>query len=162
MIGFIYFIRCGEFVKIGFSKKPKVRLRALAIASPFELVTLATHAGSQEDERALHKWLAPHRHRGEWFRWHADVEQIIQHGLPHFDVAMPPNKRASKPLQELNIVGIARHRIGESQTAFAARFGVNQSTLDRWETRVPAHGAARKLIERVLNEMVAPIAEAAE
>jgi DNA-binding transcriptional regulator YiaG len=28
----------------------------------------------------------------------------------------------------------ARDRLGESQAAFAKRFGVNQSTIHRWET----------------------------
>lgn len=47
-----------------------------------------------------------------------------------------------------------RERIGESQAEFAARFGVNQSTIHRWETEgVPEKGLSRTLIERVLPEI---------
>lgn len=44
--------------------------------------------------------------------------------------------------------------LGESQVAFGARFGVNQSTVDRWEANgPPSKGAAGKMIERVLIDL---------
>ncbi len=47
-----------------------------------------------------------------------------------------------------------RERRGESQAAFAAHFGVDQSTIHRWETRgVPGTGVTRIAIERVLSEL---------
>lgn len=51
----------------------------------------------------------------------------------------------------------ARERLGESQAAFADRFGVNQSTIHRWETEgPPASGTARRLIERVVSDLSGP------
>lgn len=48
----------------------------------------------------------------------------------------------------------AREGLRETQAAFAARFGVNQSTVDRWESKgPPVKGAAGKAIERVLAEV---------
>jgi DNA-binding transcriptional regulator YiaG len=48
----------------------------------------------------------------------------------------------------------ARLRLKESQTAFAARFGVDQTTVHRWETNgPPERGAAGKMLERVLGEL---------
>ena len=45
----------------------------------------------------------------------------------------------------------ARERLGESQTAFGARFGVDQSTIARWEMRgVPDRGTARVAVENLL------------
>ena len=45
----------------------------------------------------------------------------------------------------------ARNALGESQAAFAERFGVHQTTIHRWETSGPREGgAARKAIELVL------------
>ena len=45
----------------------------------------------------------------------------------------------------------ARKRLGESQEEFATRFGVNQSTVNRWENGgVPEHGPARIAVEHVL------------
>lgn len=43
----------------------------------------------------------------------------------------------------------ARERVGESQAAFGRRFGVDQSTVHRWENLgPPKSGAARKALER--------------
>jgi DNA-binding transcriptional regulator YiaG len=48
----------------------------------------------------------------------------------------------------------ARIRLKESQTAFAARFGVDQATIHRWETEgLPRRGPARKAVESVLKEL---------
>jgi DNA-binding transcriptional regulator YiaG len=45
----------------------------------------------------------------------------------------------------------ARNKVGESQDAFGRRFGVHQSTVDRWETKgPPARGPGRMAIEREL------------
>lgn len=57
----------------------------------------------------------------------------------------------------------ARQRLGESQAAFAKRFGVNQSTLQRWETGgVTESGTARIAIEYVLAELACSSSQAAE
>jgi DNA-binding transcriptional regulator YiaG len=54
------------------------------------------------------------------------------------------------------MVKSARGRLGETQAAFAERFGVNQATVHRWETNgPPERGAAGKAIERVLAEIEA-------
>jgi DNA-binding transcriptional regulator YiaG len=48
----------------------------------------------------------------------------------------------------------ARNKLGESQETFAARFGVDQSTVHRWETiGVPDRGTAAHALERVLTEI---------
>ena len=47
-----------------------------------------------------------------------------------------------------------RTMLDESQTAFAARFGVRQTTVSRWETRgVPDHGPTKMMVERLLLEV---------
>lgn len=67
MTGEIYFVHSGDSIKIGFSKTPEHRVRALATASPRPMDLLVTVAGSQKFERAIHAHLAPHRLNGEWF-----------------------------------------------------------------------------------------------
>lgn len=48
----------------------------------------------------------------------------------------------------------AREALKETQAAFAERFGVNQSTIDRWESKgPPGKGTASRAIERVLSEV---------
>lgn len=47
-----------------------------------------------------------------------------------------------------------RKKLGENQTAFAARFGVDQATLSRWETKgIPERGATRIAVEVLLEKM---------
>lgn len=50
-----------------------------------------------------------------------------------------------------------RVRFGESQSEFARRLGVDQSTLSRWETRgLPDRGFTKEAIERRLAELREP------
>jgi DNA-binding XRE family transcriptional regulator len=60
----------------------------------------------------------------------------------------------------------ARSRLGESQAAFGARFGVDQSTVHRWESEgVPERGTTKIAVEHVLSGLpaeTAPATEAAE
>lgn len=54
---------------------------------------------------------------------------------------------------DLDVKGL-RLSLGESQAEFGGRFGVDQSTIHRWETRgVPRRGAARVAIERLVGEV---------
>jgi DNA-binding transcriptional regulator YiaG len=53
-----------------------------------------------------------------------------------------------------NAIKSARERVGESQAQFGLRFGVDQSTIHRWENGgVPDRGPARMAIERVLADL---------
>lgn len=53
-----------------------------------------------------------------------------------------------------NALRLARERVRETQAVFAARFGVNQSTIHRWECEGPPEtGTARKLIEQVMSAL---------
>ena len=48
----------------------------------------------------------------------------------------------------------ARDALGENQHQFAARFGIRQSTLSRWENgRLPKQGSALVLLHRVLQDI---------
>lgn len=62
---------------------------------------------------------------------------------------------------DAHLIRQARERVGESQAAFGARFGVDQSTVHRWETNgPPSRGPARKALERELAEIAALAAAA--
>jgi DNA-binding transcriptional regulator YiaG len=55
----------------------------------------------------------------------------------------------------------ARKAVGETQTTFAARFGVDQSTVHRWETNgVPDRGTAAFAVEHVIREIESQLAGA--
>lgn len=66
--GYVYFIRGGDLVKIGWSTNPRLRLSQLQTASAERLRMVCAMPGSREDERALHVQFATLRVRGEWFR----------------------------------------------------------------------------------------------
>lgn len=87
--GWVYFIRGGNFVKIGWSKKPDRRIEQLRTGCPFETKVVGRIPGTKKDESALHKafaW-AKARRKGEWFRaepallalvqWAANYEEAI-------------------------------------------------------------------------------------
>jgi hypothetical protein len=64
----VYFIECGDFIKIGFASSVKQRLSDLSIATPYPLVILATVSGDMSTEKRLHQRFCVARHKGEWFR----------------------------------------------------------------------------------------------
>ena len=84
----VYFIRCGQFVKIGASKDPQTRLKqirrmngSLAFPAGLDLMAselIATELGSFERERELHKQFAHLRHTGEWFTEAPDLTEYIE------------------------------------------------------------------------------------
>jgi DNA-binding transcriptional regulator YiaG len=47
----------------------------------------------------------------------------------------------------------ARQRLGENQTEFAARFGVDQSTIARWERRGVDRGPAKVAMETLFSSL---------
>ena len=48
----------------------------------------------------------------------------------------------------------ARLALGDSQEAFGSRFGVDQSTVHRWETEgPPMRGPARILISQLIDQI---------
>lgn len=47
-----------------------------------------------------------------------------------------------------------RERLGESQAQFGERFGVDQSTVHRWESSgIPARGTTQIAVEKILSEL---------
>jgi len=59
----VYFIRCGEYVKIGSSKDIKRRLKDLECSNPYPLELL----GVDTNEEFWHILFKHRLHRGEWY-----------------------------------------------------------------------------------------------
>jgi hypothetical protein len=74
--GKVYFIRCGDTVKIGFSKNPWARLNALKGVTPIEPVLIGSVAGTMEDAKSTVLKLAASRVNREWF---ALTPEVISH-----------------------------------------------------------------------------------
>lgn len=75
----VYFITCRELgvVKIGYAYDPVDRLKTLQTAFPMKLKVEGAMPGSYERERELHRLLAKHRMKGEWFKLCPEIEAII-------------------------------------------------------------------------------------
>ena len=69
----IYFIRSGQYIKIGVSARPWERLAEFQTANPEPLEMLAIGPGDYGFESELHRRFGEHRGVGEWFR---DSERI--------------------------------------------------------------------------------------
>lgn len=77
----VYFMRTGDFVKIGVTTGMFARYQAIDAATPFMVDILATLPGDQKLERELHQRFAEHRHKYEWFR----IEGALADYLKQFE-----------------------------------------------------------------------------
>lgn len=73
----VYFIRCNQFVKIGFTTRLKSRLDGLQSGNPYPLQVIGYVPGGPEVELSIHQALAKNRNVGERFRLSKSVRQMI-------------------------------------------------------------------------------------
>ena len=125
--GHIYFIRCGEYVKVGFSTDHQSRIRAISANTPYEVVLEALHEGTRADEATFHRLLTPHHHKFEWFRWCDEVREAALHGLAKHQKAVIHGRTA---LDE------ARDKVGGDRGLARALTGISSQAVSQWR-RVP-------------------------
>lgn len=75
--GDLYFIQCGDAVKIGRTTNIVNRLGNMQVNSPHEINCLLLLKGRGREERDWHQRFAGERIRGEWFRLSPDLERTI-------------------------------------------------------------------------------------
>lgn len=95
--GFIYFIACGEFVKIGHSATPRRRPKDFATANPYDCTIIGIMPGGTLDEAKLHERFAHLEHRNEWFHKTPELIQAID-GLCGDWSAVAPRVRGGASL----------------------------------------------------------------
>ncbi len=67
--GFVYFLECGGFIKIGYTRRSaEERIADMSTANPLPISLLATMKASPRDEKFLHARFAELRVQGEWFK----------------------------------------------------------------------------------------------
>lgn len=76
--GRVYFVRAGEYVKIGFSTDAKSRIDSLQTGQPYDLECLCLIRGSRSTESKLHTRFAKSHVRGEWFSQSEELMQYIE------------------------------------------------------------------------------------
>lgn len=93
----IYFIQAGHNgpIKIGFSSRPRKRLRQMQTANARPLRLLGTIPTTSKGlEAEIHHTLRKHKRRGEWFRPHHDV----LHTLSGYQASAAAAKRVASIL----------------------------------------------------------------
>lgn len=98
----VYYVKCKEYIKVGFTTDIKERLNSAKTFNPFDIVLLKVTEGSMEDERRIHKVLEAYRHKGEWFHAHSNVLTHIdlQEGIEPCDT---PRRVKSKTPEQLTM-----------------------------------------------------------
>jgi hypothetical protein len=78
--GNVYFVRCGDFVKVGFAVDVDSRVAELQTGNPHKLQMMAVLTDVlPSTERLFHRVMHEYRHRGEWFRLDEAVCRLISH-----------------------------------------------------------------------------------
>lgn len=79
--GFVYFLKCQSFIKVGYSSTPTERATKLNGSLPFDIELVGFIYGGTDLERSLHVLWKDHRHKGEWFNatpeMMADIHRIL-------------------------------------------------------------------------------------
>lgn len=73
----IYFIRSGQYVKIGVSARPWTRLAEFQTGNPEPLEMLAVGPGDYGFESELHRLFGEHRGVGEWFQDNGRIRAVV-------------------------------------------------------------------------------------
>jgi hypothetical protein len=74
---YLYFIKCGDAVKIGVSDNPEDRLDTLSTGSPEKLVILDALEMMGDHEAECHRRLRHLRINREWFRYTNEIDELI-------------------------------------------------------------------------------------
>lgn len=69
----VYFIRSGNYIKIGYADSPRRRLKELQTGNPEKLDLMGTVPGGTARERELHELFCDFHVKGEWFQLVTDI-----------------------------------------------------------------------------------------
>jgi hypothetical protein len=74
----VYFVRAGNFVKIGTTSNLDQRLASMLTDNPVEVEVLLIVPGSKEQEKTFHARFKEFHHRREWFRLDGELAEWIE------------------------------------------------------------------------------------
>ncbi len=75
---YLYFIKCGDAVKIGVSSDPESRMKILGTGAPGELKLLASIPNSGNLESSCHKKISHLHLCGEWYLYNYETKMMIK------------------------------------------------------------------------------------
>lgn len=72
--GTIYFARCGEYLKIGWTRNPEDRMKGIGADAVY-----FTKSGTFEEESRIHQLFKPYRHHGrEWYEHSPEALALVE------------------------------------------------------------------------------------
>jgi hypothetical protein len=74
----VYFVRCDERIKIGYTRNIGSRLAQFRTSNSKPVELLLTIPGGREEERIFHAQFARYRMQGEWFRYVPELRRAIR------------------------------------------------------------------------------------
>jgi hypothetical protein len=129
MSGYVYAIRSGDRVKIGWSGKPHSRLSKIRSDSSFECELIGAVPATMEQEREAHSLFSRWRIAGEWFDYRAGPVRAFCDMIPAFPKA-PSLKRITQrgPLRghPIKLIDLAQ------------QLGITTGAISQWRV-VPAN-----------------------
>lgn len=87
--GFVYFLRTGNTVKIGFTTNPKGRLKNIKTACPEPPRIVKILKGGVKLERATHERFAEYRMHGEWFDLRGRLAKYLERCIYQIELPDP-------------------------------------------------------------------------
>jgi hypothetical protein len=76
-VGVIYFLRCGPYIKIGYTRSLPRRLSQIRRAIPFAIEVLHAERGTLKDEAAYFERFKEQLYQREWFYHRGALEDFI-------------------------------------------------------------------------------------
>jgi hypothetical protein len=77
----VYFIQCGDYLKIGVANNARARMEDLQVGCPHDLALIGELPGGETLETELHRRFQKFHHRGEWFRFEGALRTFCREEL---------------------------------------------------------------------------------
>lgn len=94
--GYVYFLKVGDRLKIGFSINPYGRVATLSTGLARPMDTLLVVRGTVAEEKSLHRRFAAYRRKGEWFDAAPIVMRVAMRSLMFGRIMLPETEVAGE------------------------------------------------------------------
>lgn len=148
MIGYVYAVKAGPFVKIGYATSPRARYHMIRVDCPFDAELIGVNPGNRGAEAAFHAQFSKWHSRGEWFHWTPEIEAVVSEWS-----AISGERR--KAVKGANILRDWLRRNDIAASRFAERAGILPSTMTRILNgdRVPRMATIEKICAATNDEI---------
>lgn len=132
----IYFIKTGEYIKVGYTKDKntfKVRLRSYQTSNPHEVEVLNLFEGCVSLEKDIINYFIKFHKKGEWFNYAPTILDYAKNPflLPKSTIWKPTNETARLIMENLDEI-ISEYKKGHSLQVLAEKFHINRGRLSQY------------------------------